>query len=260
VRIEEAPAQKKRFVFELDLLALEPGDQELPRIRLRVVTRAGRIGAVFTEARPIRVISALGNEPDAQPKPPTRPHVVMEKDYMLLWILGAFAALALTAGLTLLFARWWRRREKKLPPPPPPRPAWEVAIEKLDSLRRKQQEMFADGAVVGWIDGVSDALRQYVGTRYGFDGLESTTDEIVARLKSVSLPQGIYQEVTALLHDCDLVKFAKAVPDDSEGTRILEGAYHVVRSTMYVPAVTPGTPPTPTPTPPPQQPRAGGAP
>ena len=232
-RVESLSDGRSRFVFDLDLLVLEPGELRLPEIRLRVVTEDGRIGTVQTSGRNIHVGSALGNEPNAQPKPPTPPRPVFEKDYTLLWILGAIAALALTAALTLLIARWWRRREKPLPPPPPPRPPWEIAIEKLDALRRTQPQAHAEGTVVAWIDGVSDALREYLGLRYAFDGLESTTDEIVVHLRRATLPQGVFDESLAVLRDCDLVKFAKFVPDADETNRILEGAYRIVRSTMY---------------------------
>ena len=66
-------------------------------------------------------------------------------------------------------------------PPPPPRPG--TSRSKLDAVRRETRQLLSDGASASsWIE--LDALREYLGGRYGFDGLESTTDEVLSRLKT----------------------------------------------------------------------------
>lgn len=229
---------KRRFRFELDLLALEPGAHELPAIALRVVTAGGVVATVHTEAQRIEVGSHLGNEPDAQPKPPTQPLPVLEEDYTLLWVLGGIATLFLVAFLGFLAHRWWSRRPAAAKPTPPPRPPWEVALEKLDAIKREKTSLLADGKQVELVDRVSDALREYLGARYDFNGLESTTDEVITRLLKVKLRGIRLEEVTALLADSDLVKFAKAVPDEAQCDRILEGAVRIVRATTPRPEAT----------------------
>lgn len=232
---------RRRFRFELDLLALEPGQQELPAIRLRVVTADGVVGSVQTEARTIEVGSHVANEPDAQPKPPTRPVPVLEEDYTLLWVLIAIGVLLLVALISFLFARWWSRRPATAKPAPPPRPPWEVALEKLDAIKREKSSLIAEGKQVELVDRVSDALREYLGARYDFNGLESTTDEVVTRLAKVKLRGIKLENITALLADSDLVKFAKAVPDEAQCDRMLEGAVRIVRATTPRPEATPVT-------------------
>ncbi len=229
--VEDEKSGRQTFVFRLGLLAFEPGDHSVGPVKLRVVTKDGTVGAARTRALPLRIVSWLANEPNAKPKPPSKPVRVMEKDYTLAWVLGAILAALLVALATLLIARWLSRRAKALKPPPPPRPAWEVALEKLDALRRRRGRMFEEGEIVAWADGVSDALREYLGARYGFEGLESTTDEVVARLRKLR-PVGItVAEVTALLGDCDLVKFAKATMDEEQADSLLAGALRIVRVT-----------------------------
>lgn len=232
-RVTQEPTGAGRVTwrFEVDLLAFEPGDHELPPLRLRVVTTDGEIGHARTEAIRLSVGSLLGNEPDAQPKPPTAPVQVLEKDYSLLWILGGLAVILLTALVTLLLARWWRRRPRAAPPPPPPRPVWEIAYDKLAELGRTQQTMFEEGRSVEWVDGLSDALREYLGGRYGFDGLESTTDEVLSRLRRLQ-PSGVaLAELTTVLGECDLVKFARADVEIDQGGELLEQAVGIVRKT-----------------------------
>lgn len=230
----------RTFVFELDFLMLEPGDQELPPIRLRIVTADGVVGTVHTDARTIHVGSLIANEPDAQPRPPSVPIAVMQDDYTLAYVLGVLGLIALGALIAWLVIRWWNRQPKVAPPPPPPRPAWEVALEKLEALRKRLPASLAENKQTEIVDGVSDALREYLGGRFGFNGLESTTDEVIARVRHERLGPIAVEEIVALLGDADLVKFARAVPDEETCERMAEGAVRIVRGTMSVstPAIT----------------------
>lgn len=239
-RVEPSRDGRQTYVFDIDLLALEPGEHTLPALRLRVVTADGTVGSVTTAPVPVRVRSVLGNEPDAQPKPATQPVVVMQDDYTLAWALGALGVVLLTVLLTWLVVRWWSRRAKAAVPPPPPRPPWDVALEKLDAVRRETRQLLSDGRERELVDCTSDALREYLGGRYGFDGLESTTDEVLSRLKTADVRGVSREEIAALLGDSDLVKFAKAVPDEAQCDAILAGAYRVVRATASSGAPGPG--------------------
>ena len=233
-RVEEGNERAVHF-FELDLLALEPGEHAIPAIRIRVVTADGVVGEVETEPVTITVGSVLGNEPDAEPRPPTAPVSVYEDDYTLAWVAAALGLILLTALVTWLLTRWWRRRQKEAAPPPPPRPPWEIALEKLEALRRDRVAAVEEERVVGWVDGVSDAVREYLGHRYAFDGLESTTDEIVSELRDRKLVGISQEEVAAFLGDCDLIKFAKASFDAEQCDTLLAAGVRIVRTTMHRP-------------------------
>src|SRR5690606_28846531 len=129
------------------------------------------------------------------------------------------AALATLLGLVLAallaaLVYYLRKRPKKVPPPAPARPAWEVALEDLHSLRHAglvQMERYAEH-----FDRASDILRRYLGDRYGFDGLESTTHEIIARLRRLGGDLPDLDSVERLLRRADLVKFARLTPSEDE--------------------------------------------
>lgn len=238
---------RRRFLFRLDLLALMPGEHTLAPITIRVITADGIVGQVRTDPAPVRVRSLIENEPDAQPRPPTEPVVVMQDDYTLAWVAGALALMGLSALLTWLALRWWRSRPVAAPPPPPPRPAHEVALDKLRALRRELPVALADGTQARIVDGASDVLREYLGHRFGFQGLESTTDEVIARMRQQRMNGVTLPEIVALLGECDLVKFAKAVPAEADCNRVIDEVERVVTRTMheFVSAI---VPPAPTPT------------
>jgi hypothetical protein len=231
-RVEPAKDGRQQFVFEIELLAIEPGKHEQKPIELRVVTKDGFVGGIQTGPFAINVGSLVANEPNAQLKPPTKPVVVMQDDYTILYVLGALGAAALIALLSWLGSRYWQRRERPLPPPPPPRPPWEIAIEKLGELRRGKQRMIDEGKAAHFVDAVSDVVREYLGAHFGFDGLETTTDEMLGLLRKHQANSGLLQEIGAYLRRCDLVKFAKVDPDQDEADLVLAKAQDIVQFSM----------------------------
>jgi hypothetical protein len=228
-RVEPPNGDKQRFVFALELLGLEAGDKPLPEITLRVVTKDNSIGTVKTEARPYKVQSLLANEPNAQPKVETKPVAVLEDNYLPIYIGAGLLAAAIIAGLTLLISRYLQRRRKAAIPPPPPRPPWEIAVEALAALGRKKQTMLDAGQGAVFIDQLSDVVRAYLGGRFGFDGLETTTDEMLSMLKARGASLGFTQEVGQFLGRCDLVKFAKVEPDGDEVDLLFAKAQDLVQ-------------------------------
>ena len=73
---------------------------------------------------------------------------------------------------------------------------------------------------------------QYLGARFGFDGLESTTDETLAALRRLPYFGLPMPEVAGFLQQCDLVKFADLTPSLEECQRALTAAEKMVRATM----------------------------
>lgn len=239
--VEPAPdGQSTTFTFELQLLCFEVGTHELGPVRVRITTADGELITLVSEGRSIEVHSVLANEPDPQLKPPTGPVVVEQDDYRLLIGLGALLTLALGVLLAWLFMRWWNKRERPEPAPPPPPPPWETALAELRAHEQQRESAIAEGRTEQWVDAVSDSIRGYLGRRFGFHGLESTTDEIAEKLtltKSLSIAPA---EVIEFLGQCDLVKFAKASLADEASTTLIEEAFALVERTRPQAPVTEG--------------------
>ncbi len=230
--IQPSPDGKsKTFTFELRLLCFEVGVHQLGPIRVRVTSADGELVELDSNSSSIEIRSLLANEPDAQLKPPSEPLIVEQDDYRLLIILGALLALAVGALLAWMFMRWWQKRDRPEPAPPPPPPPWETALAELRELERGRSKAIEEGHTEQWVDAVSDSVRAYLGHRYGFHGLESTTDEIASELdQAKSLPIAP-QEVIGFLGQCDLVKFAKASLADDASHELIEDALALVDRT-----------------------------
>ena len=226
-----ADGHAQTFTFELRLLCFEVGVHEIGPIQVRITTADGELVEIQSDARAIEVHSLLANEPDPELKPPTDPVAVEQDDYRILLVLGALLALALGALLAWLLMRWWQRRERPEPAPPPPPPPWETALAELRDLERRRADAISEGDTEEWVDAVSDSVRSYLGRRFGFHGLESTTDEIaeyLADAKSLSIAPA---EAVGFLGQCDLVKFAKASLADEASKTLIADAFALVERT-----------------------------
>ena len=230
--VEPSPdGDSKTFTFELQLLCFDVGVHELGPIRVRITSVAGELIEIESNTQDIEIQSLLANEPNPELKPPSNPVIVEQDDYRLLIVLGILLAIALGALLAWLFMRWWQKRDRPEPAPPPPPPPWETALTELHELERGRAAAVSEGRTEQWVDAVSDSIRAYLGRRFGFHGLESTTDEIADELERTESLAIEPQEAVGFLGRCDLVKFAKASLADEASRTLIEEALGLVDQT-----------------------------
>lgn len=232
VAVETSPdAARKTFTFELQLICFDAGEHALGPVHVRITSAAGDLLEIESNAAQIEVRSLLANEPEPELQPPSTPLLIEQDDYRLLIILGALLAIAIGALLTWLFMRWWQRRDRPAPAPPPPPPPWETALAELHALEHGRATAISEDRTEPWVDAVSDSIRAYLGRRFGFHGLESTTDEIADQLERAESLKIAPQEAIRFLGQCDLVKFAKASLAEEASRGLIEEAIALVDRT-----------------------------
>ena len=79
--------------------------------------------------------------------------------------------------------------------------------------------------------GVTDALREYMASRYGISAMEMTTVEIFENMKTADVPKELMGEVRELFDRADFVKFAKYVASDEDNASALPVAVRFVTET-----------------------------
>lgn len=149
-----------------------------------------------------------------------------------------FAAIGLAVVvLALLGYLWWRKRQGRGLLPQrlePPRPAHELAREELRQLRTS--DLLARGEIKLFYSLLSEIMRRYCEGRYQISALEMTTFELDAELRTAERNRSACDDLRELLEFCDLVKFAKYIPANEEGERLLGRAEAFVAATMPVSA------------------------
>ena len=224
---------KMRREFNLRIAAYEPGTFEIPSVELTYFGQDGSVKSVHTQAIPFTITSLLANEPEPKLKENAESLPVRQRDYLLIYIACGVAAAGIGAIIALLVKRRMRAR-KPAAPVVPKRPAHEVAMEKLDRLGG----LLATGGDlrVFYFD-LSEAIREYLGGRFGFESLEMTTEELVAAMERVPLERSrgvVSSEIEGWLSSCDLVKFAKVFPSAEQARGALETAIRLVAATRPI--------------------------
>jgi hypothetical protein len=253
-------------------LPKEPGTTTLvlPSVPIALSRASGEIITLCTSPHELEVDDPTANTPHATPRenPPARRQLEVWTAAKNL-VIGALIALPVGALLAFAIMRWLRR-EKPKPPPPPPRPPWEVALEALADVQRK--DLVHQGRATEHFAEVSFAVRRYLGDVFGFDGLESTTGEALGALaraggggRSTPRPSPeIFEQIERFLRRADLVKFANLSPTVAECVAALETGELIVKKTMVERVAPPDAatdlrPPEPPPPPPPAPPAGGAA-
>lgn len=144
-------------------------------------------------------------------------------------VIAAVVALLLAGGGALY---WFCFRKRPEAPPPPPEPPHLTAYRALEELLAGN--FLAEGRIKLFHIRVSDILRRYIENRFSLRAPEMTTEEFLVELGHTAAysyradmfataprASGDFRaEHKALLIDflthCDLVKFAKHEPTDSE--------------------------------------------
>lgn len=150
-----------------------------------------------------------------------------------------WGALALVLLLAAAYAlkRYLESRGKRLGDlfrPSPPQPPHVVAIKALEALHH--QKLWQNNKHKQYYSALTDILRTYVAARWGFGAMEMTSDEIIETMRAEELPDKARMDLTAILRDADLVKFAKATPDAEQNEADYLKAYYFVEETKVAEA------------------------
>lgn len=191
-------------------------------------------------------LSQSTNSPGSVPEMALR-DVKPPLDVPIDWVAAAWwaagIALALIA-LAAMIAYWIRKRRRpEAKPVAPSVPPHQEARRRLEAALR----LISDPKP--FCVAVSDALRWYLEQRFELRAPERTTEEFLEELRVSDLLNGEQKEVLAeFLQRCDLVKFARLEPNESELLRLHDTAARLVDETSLIPADTGPESPSGTPT------------
>ncbi len=142
-------------------------------------------------------------------------------------------ALLILAAAIYGLVRYLEARGKKISdlfrPTPPPPPHIE-AIKALEELHN--QKLWQNAKYKEYYSSLTHILRHYISRRYSVAAMEMTSEEIIAAMRGIEdLPSRSSMDLTGLLRDADLVKFAKATPNSEENEGYYLKAYYFVEET-----------------------------
>ncbi|RMG29186.1 MAG: hypothetical protein D6730_04310 [Bacteroidetes bacterium] len=211
------------------LTAFEPGTYQLPELPLYFTDEAGNERVTYTNALSLEVqtVAVDTSQVFRDIKPPLEaPYTTRE---ILSWVLAGILVLALL-GLLI-----WRLRKKPQQPQPQPVrkkavvPPYQVAMERLQKLQ--EAGLWQKGEVKGFYVELTDILRTYIEDQFHLPALESTSEEIMQELESLSLQPALRSDMRQLLTLADFVKFAKMKPGPEENIKSMDIAKRFIQQT-----------------------------
>lgn len=228
-RSREDGAAASTTTLRATLQAFALGTHPVPALELEVTTPAG-VQTLPAPRPTVTVASSLPPDADAQGadladvRPP---EAVPVRTWRLLYALAGLLAVGLLAwGLRRALRR---PRPVAAPPAPPPEPLHVRTTAALDALAR--ENLPSQARFKEFYFRLSEIVRGYLGERYGFEALESTTPELLAALRARSTPGLPMADVAAFAEASDFARYARAEPTVDACKAHLELAYRVVHAT-----------------------------
>lgn len=124
------------------------------------------------------------------------------------------------------------RHLKDLFKPAPPEPPHVVAIKALEALHH--QKLWQNNKHKLYYSTLTDILRTYIAGRWEVGAMEMTSDEIITAMRNEELPEKARMDLTSVLMDADLVKFAKFTPEAEQNESDYTKVYYFVEETKPV--------------------------
>jgi len=144
------------------------------------------------------------------------------------WLVFGFVCLLMLGAIA-----YYLKKMRKAAPvriiEKPEMPPHLVALQKLQAIRDKQ--LLQANAVKQYHSELSDVIREYLEKRYKINALEQTSDEILSGLKPLKLKREESDVLRQLLQLADLVKFAKAIPSNTENELSMANAMSFIAHT-----------------------------
>jgi len=108
-------------------------------------------------------------------------------------------------------------------------PSIPCEIEALEALKNLESQGLCEmGEIKNHYVQLTEILRCYFDRQFELETIESTTDEIVERLRTKKIEISLLTDITRLLEEADLVKFAKSNPDNFTNKGFMESSYRIV--------------------------------
>jgi hypothetical protein len=199
--------------WEITLAPLRTGRLSIPR--LPIIYKDSSLAPDSTDAFRVFVLSVLaeGDTLLRDIKPLER-----YRFQAPIWLYILLLLIVILIAVYLLIKRPKKAAPTKAKQPiisPKVIPSWEKALSQLNALLK--QDLLEKGDILGFHFALSEILRVFLEDMYNFAALEMTAPEIVAHISKHHIAYST--EIKDFLYYCDLVKFAKALPEPDEISR-----------------------------------------
>ena len=214
--------------FEYDLVAWKPGEYEIEPVSIRFVTADGDTGSVRSDGVLVTVESVrIGDATPQEAEDILDVKAPLTIRGRVPWALILIALLILAAAGIGVFLYLRRKRR------PVAQAVVKAPLKPFDALaeldRIAAMGLLRQGRYKKYYILISEALRRAIEQGYGLEALERTTYELCGDMRYDGVEDEVVRVIEDFLSECDLVKFAKYIPELETMERAVERAREIVR-------------------------------
>lgn len=202
---------KFNLIKKYGLTQFDSGSYTIPRQKIVVGDKTFTTDSLKVKVNPVVVDTLKQGLYDIKP-------IIQVEKGKRNWLRNLLIIL-LIVGLVASLIYWfvWRKKpltEKEKIALLPPYDRAKLALEKLDESNYLEQDEFK-----AYYSELTLAIRKYLDEKVYDHALESTTDELISRLRllkdgnQIDLSQDTIKNLESIFKRADLVKFAKSAPD-----------------------------------------------
>jgi hypothetical protein len=222
----KAGAVEETFVFVITIF--EIGDFTIPSVAVEFTDAEGRLRQANTPAIPVKVVGVAKKPDDKNEIRPIKGPISFKLGFVRALFLGV-AAISLSFFLVV---KVMLRKRQRFVDPESLKPPHERAILELERLKKKG--LLEEARVKEFYSELSDIFRRYLERAYQIESLELTTYEVLKAVQEKDFSRETRDNIRHLLENCDLVKFAKFVPERDFADRLCQKLAETVNLTKPV--------------------------
>ncbi|MCK8523246.1 BatD family protein [Aquimarina sp. D1M17] len=202
-------ANRLKLTKEYALTQFDSGHYTIPRQKVMVGDQVFFTDSLKVEVRDVLVDTTKQKMYEIKPLAEVDASFFDWKKY--LWIL--LGLLVVAGGIVFFIFRRKKKREAKEKELPPYERAM-LALRRIDESHLLEKESHKE-----YYSQLSDTARKYIDEEVYDHAMESTTDELIAKLDeeiksgSLNLDKKTIEELKSVLKTADMAKFAKSKPD-----------------------------------------------
>jgi len=230
--------EKYSRTINFKLSTYDTGEYEIPAFDIKYKTKEGTEKSIKSAPIKIVVEGIKTSEAEKRDIRDIKLPVMVKADTLvrnLIIICALF--LIIIAGILYYFLIYRKKLkvmanieaiETLLPPD-------EEAIKSLEELAKSTY--FEEGKFKNFYSILSGIIKRYLSRRYLINAIDMTTYELTYVMKKkIRLTENIRARIIDILDECDLVKFAKFIPDTRRKLIIIDACRGIVEETKEVKA------------------------
>lgn len=182
---------------------------------------------LYVESIPVDTTKPIKDIKSIYDVPPALESGFSDQLPLWAWILIITGIAAIITGVIIYFTR--KKKSAAAPVIQVSQLPHEKILEELAEIGRRKP--WLSGEIKPYHTRLSEIMRGWIADRYRIHSREMTSHEIIQTLRSLRADETAVMYLERVLRTADMVKFAKAQPDEEDNERSLNYAIQIVQIT-----------------------------